>query len=164
MATRRSGQLKNWRTPTFIAPSNRATANERSDHGIRQPRDPLDVEAVLHDARREEREAEVASRVDPEGGRARADAAERAGAREVAERSGDDGVAAHEEAEADRGRERRPTAHLDGVVEERVRLVARPVPRREVEHRGRQDARAVELTAAPQHLDEPREVVERGEK
>src|SRR5947209_18279870 len=99
MATRRSGQLKNWRTPTFIAPSSRASAHERGDHGIRQPRDPLDVEAVFHDARREEREPEIVRRVDPEGGRAGADAAERAGARQVPEGPGDDGVAAHEEAE-----------------------------------------------------------------
>src|SRR5439155_23542920 len=98
----------------------------------------LQVEAVLHDAGREEAEAEVASRVDPEGGRSRADPAERPAAREVAEGPGDDALAADEEAEADRGRERRPSAHLHGVVEERVRLAARPVSRCELVDLGRQ--------------------------
>src|SRR5262245_1798648 len=102
MATRRSGQLKNWRTPTFIAPRGQASVRDCGDHGVRQPRDPLDVVAVLHDARRKEREPEIAHGVDPEGGRAGADAAERARAAEIAERAGDDAVAADEEAEADR--------------------------------------------------------------
>src|SRR5437773_7378647 len=166
MATRGSGQLKNWRTPTFIVSRRVAppSVDECSDHGIREPRHALEVEAVLHDAGREETEPEVASRVDPEGGRSRADPAERPGAREVAEGPGDDALAADEEAETDRGRERRPSAHLHGVVEERVRLVAGPVPGGELEHRGRQDADSVQPPSASQHLDEPREVAEGGEK
>src|SRR2546428_8542793 len=131
MATRRSGQLKNCRTPTFIVPRRIVprSVDQGSDHRIRQARHALQVEAVLHDAGREEGEAEVAGRVYPEGGRSRADPSERPRAREVAEGTGDDALAADEEAETDRGRERRPAAHLNGVVEERVRLVAGPVPR-----------------------------------
>src|SRR5206468_8123921 len=166
MATRRSGQLKNWRTPTFIVSRRVAppSVDECSDHGIREPRHALEVEAVLHDAGREETEPEVASRVDPEGGRSRADPAERPGAREVAEGPGDDALAADEEAETDRGWERHPAAHLHGVVEERVRLVAGPVPGGELEHRGRQDAGAVQLPSTPEHLDEPGKVAEGGDR
>src|SRR5207244_3358655 len=103
----------------------RASGDVRA-HQVHGWTDAEGMEAVLHEAGREEAEAEVASRVDPEGGRSRADPAERPGAREVAEGPGDDALAADEEAETDRGRERRPSAHLHGVVEERVRLVPGP--------------------------------------
>src|SRR5207245_10474675 len=162
MATRRSGQLKNCRTPTFIVPRRIAprSVDEGSDHRIRQPRHALQVEAVLHDAGREEGEAEVAGRVDPEGNRSCADPSERPRAREVAEGTGDDALAADEEAETDRGRERRPAAHLNAVVEKRVRLVAGPVPRGELEHRARQDADALAPPSPSPTLDEPGEATD----
>src|SRR5437870_13850384 len=92
MATRRSGQLKNCRTPTFIVPPRIVprSVDEGSDHRIRQPRHALQVEAVLHDAGREEGEAELTGWVDPEGNGSSADASDCPRAREVAEGTGDE--------------------------------------------------------------------------
>src|SRR2546427_3095071 len=126
-----------------------------------QPRHALDVVAVLHEPDRQEREGQVACRIDPERRRPCPEAPEGPRAAQVAEEARDDSFAADEEPEPDRGGERLPAAHLHRVVEERVRLVTGVVARGELEHRGRQDARAVELAPAPQHLDEAREVRER---
>src|SRR5207248_10317090 len=89
------------------------------------------------------------------------EAPERPRAAQVAEEARNDSLATDEEPEPDRGGERLPAAHLHRVVEERVRPVAGVVARGELEHRRRQDACAVELAPAPQHLDEAREVRER---
>src|SRR5690606_32804747 len=96
--------------------------------------------------------------VDPEQRAARAVVAEgaRRGQRAVQARA--DLVAAQPEAEPDVRGVRLPAVIDRDALVELVRLVTGPVPRREIEHRARQNALAVERSAAPQHLGEAEEI------
>src|SRR5262249_24314404 len=97
-------------------------------------------------------ERQLACGVDPEDRRARADAAERARRGGETEPVRERALAAQEEAEAEGGGEGAPTVHLARVVEEGGAHRPGLVRGGEVDDRGREDAYAVELAAATQHL------------
>src|SRR5208282_4789203 len=130
----------------------------RRDGDVGQALEPFDVGGLFHDAGREVDKRHVAFRIDPEARTARSKVAEAPRRRESSEVVMADGFPSQKEADAEVGRRGFPAAADRQRLEELVRSFAGLIPGRHINDRRRDDPRAVELAAAPEHLRETEHV------